>query len=267
MRILLNGKEFFTDKTSLFQLVPVENRENTVKIINGFQTSKDVNLNEDDEIFLIEKGKMPEENQLEAMMSARHTPKVHENVKNAKVGIAGLGGLGSNIAVALARLGVGHLVLADFDVVEPSNLNRQSYFISHLGMKKTDALADEIRQINPFISVETVCRRITMDNAEEIFHDCEIVCEAFDNPQAKAELINTVLEKMPDVKIVSGSGMAGYFSSNSIKTTRRFSRLYVCGDMENEAKQGCGLMSPRVMICAGHQANMILRLLLDENTP
>lgn len=267
MRIILNGNEFFTDKTRLFQLVSEETRENTVKIINGFQTSDDVSLNENDEVFLIEKGKMPEKKQLESMMSARHTPKVHEKVKKAKVGIAGLGGLGSNIAAALARLGVGHLVLVDFDVVEPSNLNRQSYFISHLGMKKTDALADEIRQINPFISVQTVCQRIDSGNAKEIFHDCQIICEAFDNPKAKAELINTVLEEMPDVNIVSASGMAGYFSSNSIKTNRRFSRLYVCGDMEHEAKQGCGLMSPRVMICAGHEANMILRLILGEDTP
>ena len=195
-------------------------------------------------------------------MMARHTPDVHRKVKQGSVAVAGLGGLGSNIAVMLARTGVGRLLLVDFDTVEPSNMNRHNYFLSHLGMNKTDALRMQIKEINPFISVETRNVRVRPENVEEIFSGYDIVCEAFDSPEAKSELVNTVLLKLPGAKVVAASGMAGYGSSNAIKTVRSMGRLYLCGDFESEAGPGSGLMSTRVQICAGHQANMILRLLL-----
>ena len=196
------------------------------------------------------------------MLSARHTPKVHEKIKNSKVGIAGLGGLGSNIAASLARTGVGTIVIADHDIVEPSNLNRQNYYISHLGMLKTEATAQLIKQMNPYVKIEIHSTRITEKNASSIFENCSVVAEAFDDPEAKAMLVGTLLSEDPNVKIVCGSGMAGFSSSNKIKTRKVSDRLFICGDEKNSAKQGWGLMSPRVSICAGHQSNMILRLLL-----
>jgi sulfur carrier protein ThiS adenylyltransferase len=173
-----------------------------------------------------------------------------------------LGGLGSNIAVMLARIGVGKLLLVDFDKVEPSNLNRQYYDVSHLGMLKTDALKSQIDKINPFIETETRAEKITEENIIEIFKDYGIVCEAFDNPQNKAILTNTLLES-GQKKIVAASGMAGHDSSNKIKTRRMFKNLYLCGDAEPAKYDGNGFMAPRVIICAGHQANMALRLLLE----
>lgn len=203
------------------------------------------------------------EEELEGMMIARHTPNVHKKLKKGKVAIAGLGGLGSNVAIILARIGVGQLLLVDFDVVELSNLNRQNYNMSHLGMPKTVALKKQIEEINPFIKVETQNTKVTEDNIVDLFSEYDIICEAFDKPEAKSTLVNVALKQLRSIKIVAASGMAGYDSSNLIKTLRPMSRLYLCGDFENEAKIGNGLMAPRVLICAGHQSNMILRLLLE----
>ena len=195
-------------------------------------------------------------------ITARNIPGIQEKLKNGKVAIAGLGGLGSNIAVMLARIGVGKLLLVDFDKVEPSNLNRQYYDTSHLGMLKTDALKNQIEKINPFIETETHSVTITEENAAEIFKDYRIICEAFDNPQNKAFLANTLLET-GQKKIIAASGMAGFGSANKIKTKKMFKNLYLCGDSEPAEQAGIGFMAPRVMVCAGHQANMALRLLLE----
>lgn len=263
--IYLNGKQTEVSKNTLFSAFSKQN--NTIIILNGFQTSEDVEIKENDEIYIIEKGKMPKEEELEAMMSARHTPKIHAKLKNSKVAIAGLGGLGSNIAVSLARIGVGELFLIDFDTVEPSNLNRQSYYIKHLGMYKTDALKQQLEEINPFIKITTKIEKITEENAVSILKNYSIICEAFDNPSAKASLVNAILTNCPKTKIVSASGMAGFESSNNIKTSRKMKNLYLCGDYITPATFGTGLMAPRVQICAGHQANMILRLLIGIEEP
>lgn len=262
MNVTLNGK-----RKELTDITAFEVRENfgcqsDIVILNGFQIDKDCNIAEGDVLSIIPKGSMPKKEELERMMMSRHTPNVHNKIKKGKVAIAGLGGLGSNIAVLLARIGVGKLLLLDFDIVEPSNLNRQSYYISHLGMQKPTALKKQLEEINPFIEIETKQVRVTEENVKELFSGYDIICEAFDRPHSKAILVNTALEQLPDIKIVAASGMAGYESSNLIKTTRPMRRLYVCGDLENGAKIGNGLMAPRVVICAGHQANMILRLLI-----
>lgn len=262
MKITLNGKTYETACRTVFELRDLLYIGDTVAILNGFCLAEDHLLHSGDFVTLIEKGKMPPEDELEAMMAARHTPKVHERLKKGTVAVAGLGGLGSNIAAALARSGVGRLILIDFDIVEPSNLNRQNYDIRHLGMYKTDATAQQLRQINPFIQIETHCMRVDEHNVKVIFQDADIICEAFDNGETKAMLTERLLTLFPEKKIVCGSGMAGYESANLIQTKRAMKNLYICGDFETEARIGNGLMAPRVLVCAGHQANMVLRLLL-----
>lgn len=263
MFIKLNGKPTETTYRTVRELRAHDFQETDLTIVNGFQISTDYELKEQDEIFIISKGGMPPADQLEAMMASRHTPKVHERLKKGRVAIAGLGGLGSNIAVSLARIGVGHLFLVDFDIVEPSNLNRQSYYVRHLGMPKTEALREQLREINPFIEIKIATQRIDRDNAVELFKEYPIVCEAFDRAESKAMLADVILEKLPGTKLVCASGMAGYDSSNRIQTKKITNNFYLCGDFESEAQIGRGLMAPRVQICAGHQANMVLRLLLD----
>lgn len=262
LKVKLNSVETETKSKTLFDFIEEKKINSDIVIYNGYQINHNTQLYENDSVVLIKKGVMPNENELEAMLSARHSPNIYEKIKGSTVGIAGLGGLGSNIAVMLARIGVGRLVIADFDIVEPSNLNRQSYYIKHLGLPKTEALKEQIKEINPFVNVTSHFIKINENNIADIFSKCNIICEAFDNPVCKAELTNYVLEFMTDKYLVAASGMAGYSSSNLIKTKRRTKRLYICGDFESEAEIGNGLMSPRVNICAAHQANMVLRLIL-----
>lgn len=202
--------------------------------------------------------------QLEAAMDQRFSKEVYEKFKAARVCIAGLGGLGSNIAIMLARSGIGTLKLIDFDTVDITNLNRQAYRIEHIGTPKTTALEKMIGEINPYIKVETIQAKVTEENLQEFFSGETLVCEAFDNPEYKAMLVNYLLEQQPETVVVSGSGMAGIGSSNAICTQKKMKRLYVCGDGESDAYAGMGLLSPRVSICAGHQANMLLRLILGK---
>ena len=202
--------------------------------------------------------------EIDRAFDERFPAEMKEKLKNARVAIAGLGGLGSNIAVNLARSGVGHLLLIDFDVVDVSNLNRQMYMIPHIGLPKTEALRDILSRINPWLDIQTKQVKITSENARSLLTGWPIVCEAFDRPDQKAMLVSTLLSQCPDCIIVSGNGMAGLGDANLIRTQRKLRRLYVCGDGTTEIAPGAGLMAPRVAICAGHQANKVLQLILEE---
>lgn len=233
-------------------------------IMNGFPTHPDTVVQDGDELFLIRRGVTPEKEELESLMAARHTPGIHAKLKKAVVGIAGVGGLGSAVAVALARIGVGHLVIADFDLVEPSNLNRQQYFVDQIGQYKVEALAANLLRINPYVAVEPHCLTLAPDNIPQLFAQCSVIVEAFDRADMKAMLVDTVLCQLTKTKVVAASGLAGFDSNNSIVTRKVSSRLYLVGDGYSEAKPGNGLMAPRVAIAAGHQANQVVRLLLGE---
>ncbi|WP_101912883.1 sulfur carrier protein ThiS adenylyltransferase ThiF [Megasphaera vaginalis (ex Bordigoni et al. 2020)] len=260
MKIKLNGKETVTAAGHLYGL---PHPAHAVIILNGYGMSADAPLADGDEVYIISKDELPPQDALERMLCARHTPQVYEKVKAATVAIAGLGGLGSNVAVYLARCGIGGLHLVDFDTVDVSNLNRQSYFIRDLGEKKTFALARQLREINPFLKIRTDNVKVTAENAVSLFAGDPLICEAFDGAEAKAMLVNTMLTECPDKYIVAASGMAGYGDSNAIKTRKVTDRLYVCGDGSHAARPGRGLMAPRVAICAAHEANMILKILVD----
>ncbi|MCI6042001.1 sulfur carrier protein ThiS adenylyltransferase ThiF [bacterium] len=202
-------------------------------------------------------------------LNERHSPETQQKLSDGKVAIAGLGGLGSNVAFALARIGVGmgngHLHLIDFDVVDLTNLNRQQYFLEHVGLSKTEALKSELLKINPYLHIQTDCVRVTEENITALFEQDEIICEAFDNPEAKAVLTNGILEYFPEKKFIAASGLAGYESSNLIHTRRVMPNFYLCGDGVTEASYGKGLMAPRAALCAAHEANMITRLLLGKS--
>ena len=235
-----------------------------ILILNGAVMRQDAPLAPGDRVVLIRRGERPPADELEALLVARHTPGVHARVKAATVGIAGLGGLGSAIAIALARTGVGRLILADFDIVEPSNLNRQQYFLRHLGRPKTEALAELVREINPYVTTVRHCCRITAANAPQLFSEVDVLVEAFDVPDAKAELVAGFGQAFPDKPVVMASGLAGYGSGNTMRVHRLARRLYVVGDLDAAARPGTGLMAPRVGVAAHLQANMVLRLLLGE---
>lgn len=194
----------------------------------------------------------------------RHGVKNQEKIKNAKVAVLGLGGLGSNICMALAKLGVGAILIVDFDKVDITNIFRQNYRLSDIGEYKTDATRKLMCEINPYLSIEVQNIRITEENISEIIRDYDIICEAFDNKETKALIINEILDKYDDKIIVSGNGMAGYKSLNLIKTRSFGNRLYICGDMENGIETEKTLVAPRVCACAMHEANMVLQIILGE---
>lgn len=265
MEVYINEKPVqLTPGTSLFDVRDDQKPQADILIVNSFVVKDNQALKDGDRVSLIARGEVPSQAELEGLMASRHTVGVHEKVKGATVAVAGLGGLGSTCAVSLARIGVGKLILVDYDVVEPSNLNRQQYFIRHIGMKKTDALQELLQEINPFIEVETVHAYLDADNMIPLLGDADLVVEAFDNPAAKATLLATWRKAFPKKPIVTGSGMAGSYSSNTVKTREILPGAYMVGDGEQEARQGCGLMAPRVGVAANHQANMVLRLILGE---
>ena len=193
----------------------------------------------------------------------RNVKGISEKLKKAKVCILGLGGLGSNVATLLARSGIGYLKLVDFDIVEASNLNRQQYRISHIGMKKTEAIRTIIKEVNPFVEVEILNKKIDRENILSIVGDVEIVVEAFDVAETKAMAIEELLIN-GDKKLVSASGMAGLGSANEIITRKVRDNFYLIGDNYSDYEEYSGIMSTRVMICAAHQANIVLRIILGE---
>ncbi len=233
-----------------------------VVVRNGAPASADVELQEGDRVVFIRRGERPGAEELEHLLAARHTPGVHEKVKHARVGIAGLGGLGSAVAIALARIGIGALVLADFDVIEPSNLNRQHYFIDQIGMPKTAAMALTLERINPCITVETHRVKLDPENIPTIFAGVDLMVEAFDTAAGKAMLAGSFAGAFPDIPLVMASGLAGYGPGDTIGLKRLSANIYIVGDLTSGAEPGRGLMAPRVGIAAHMQANTALRLLL-----
>ena len=193
----------------------------------------------------------------------RNVKGISKKLKKTRVCILGLGGLGSNVAVLLARSGIGYLKLVDFDIVEASNLNRQQYRISHIGIKKTEAMKSIIREINPFVEVDILDIKVDRENIYSIVGDIEIVVEAFDRAETKAMTLEKLLTDKNKI-VVSASGMAGLGSANEIVTRKIKDNFYLIGDNYSDYEEYSGIMSTRVMICAAHQANMVLRLILGE---
>lgn len=197
-------------------------------------------------------------------LEERQGKELTERFQSASAAICGLGGLGSNIAIALARSGIGKLILIDFDRVDLANLHRQQYKVSQIGKWKTLALQENLQEIAPYVEVETHTVRMTQTNTAGLLRGAAVICEAFDDPCAKAMLVNVVQEKLPEKYVVAASGMAGMESGNGIQTRRVTKRFYLCGDGISEVTEGRGLFASRVMLCAAHQAHMVLRIFAGE---
>jgi sulfur carrier protein ThiS adenylyltransferase len=200
--------------------------------------------------------------ELQREMTSSYPPGVADRLAECTVGIAGAGGLGSAIAISLARACVGRLIIADFDVVEAKNLNRQHYFFEQVGEVKVAALKDTLELINPWVEVTEHNIRITRNNVKELFEDADVVVEAFDKAEEKLMLIETVLMELPNMPVVIGSGLGG-FGNNETLCTQRTGHLHICGDMKTEADERNPPMAPRVGVVAHMQANRALEILLE----
>ena len=207
---------------------------------------------------------IPTREEMYRALEERHGAEIQKKLSEASVAVCGLGGLGSNIAVALARAGVGRLYLYDFDKVDISNLNRQQYFPEQLGMPKNEALADTLKRIAPYCDIVSHQVKLSEENIPQLIGDADIICEAFDKAEQKAMLVNFVLENMPEKYLVAGSGMAGFAPSNMIQTKRVTKRFYLCGDEVSDVDDGVGLVASRVLICAGHQAHAVIRIIVNS---
>jgi sulfur carrier protein ThiS adenylyltransferase len=189
---------------------------------------------------------------------------IKSNLSKFRVGIAGAGGLGSNCAVALARCGVGTIVICDFDVVEERNLNRQFYFSDQIGMLKTDALRINISRISRDVTLITGNAKLDAKNIPEIYAGCDIIVEAFDRSDMKEMIIETVQLKMPGVVLIVGSGMAGWGECDKLKQRKIDDNLYVCGDESSEVTDSLPPLAPRVGIVANMQADKVIEILLGK---
>ena len=187
---------------------------------------------------------------------------IKAHLSKFRVGIAGAGGLGSNCAVALARTGIGTLVIADYDVIEERNLNRQYYFSDQIGLMKTTALKENIARINPGVSVITHQIILDKTNITDIFSGCNIIVEAFDSAAMKEMLIETVQTKMPGTPLIVGSGMAGWGKTTDIVCRKIDDTLFVCGDECSEVSDNMPPLASRVGIVANMQANVVIELLM-----
>ena len=208
--------------------------------------------------------KQPGRAEWQQALTARQGADLAAKLQAATVAVCGLGGLGSNIALALARAGVGRLLLLDFDRVDLSNLHRQQYKAAQIGQYKATALAQNLQEIAPFVQTVPLTVKLTADNLTELLAPAAIVCEAFDQPEAKAMLVEGVLSSWPDKYLLAASGMAGLASANAIHTRRVSLRVYLCGDEVSDVADCGALFAPRVMLCAAHQALMVVRIIAGE---
>lgn len=207
---------------------------------------------------------IPTREEMEQAFEMRHGKELQKKFSSAVVAVCGLGGLGSHIAIALARAGIGKLILIDFDCVDVTNLHRQQYKAAQVGKCKTEALRENLREIAPYLSTEVHNVKIIRDNARELLKDADIICEAFDDAESKAMLTDVVLCSMQGKYLVAASGMAGMGNANDIRTRKITEHFYLCGDEISEIKEQHSLVASRVMVCAAHQAHAVLRILAGK---
>ncbi len=254
----------FTGKQTIAAIAKLHKPEADLFILNGFPVDNNEIVNDGDICILIQKGVAPAPHELESLLTARHTPGIQKKIRQATVAILGLGGLGSTVAGALAKIGIGKMLLSDYDRVEPSNLNRQHYFIDQIGMLKTRALQENLLRMNPLLSLDLIEEKLSESCLPSFFQHVDVLVECFDTPQMKAATLRSVLTRMKNVSYVGSSGMAGYEPNNTICTKMMQPGIYIVGDEISEARPGQGLMAPRVGIAAHHQANQVLRIILGE---
>lgn len=211
-----------------------------------------------------ETNNIPSREAMQKALEDRFGKSLTEKFSRGVVAVCGLGGLGSNIAISLARSGIGKLILVDFDRVDMGNLNRQQYKVLQLGMEKPTALSENLREIAPYVEIEAHCTKLDEDNFSSILSSAQVICEAFDVPEDKSKLANFVLENLRDKVLISSSGMAGIDSANKIKTRKIAENFYICGDGVSDVDIHGTLFAPRVMLCAAHQSHLALQVIAGQ---
>jgi len=190
-------------------------------------------------------------------------PELRARLAASRVALVGCGGLGSNVAAMLLRSGVRTLTLIDFDTVAADNLNRQMFFADQIGRLKTEALAETLLRIDPRAELRLISRRISSADLVDAVKDADVIVEAVDTAETKTMIIDVCSRDLPEIPLVTVSGLAGYGSANRISTEQLADNLYVVGDLESDIRDGLSLLASRVMVAAAHQAHAVIRILLD----
>lgn len=191
---------------------------------------------------------------------------IGDYLKQFTVGIAGCGGLGSNAAMVLARVGVGKLLLADFAIITPECLDRQYFFSDQIGLLKVHGLRDNIARVNPKVNVKAFDIKLCTSDVIELFAHCDVVVEAFDKPEMKQMIIETMLLNLPEIPLVVGVGIAGW-GQNAAVHIRHSDNLIICGDEVSALSEQMPALAPRVGLVAHMQANEVMKLLLKDFIP
>jgi len=264
LNIRVNENRYLFQGKTAGEVVKAYKPETDIIIQNGHIVKSDSSVMEGDIFYLIKRGEKPNEKEMRYLLTARHTPRVAERLAKCKMAVCGLGGLGSNIALALSRMGIGELQLIDYDVIVPSNINRQQFYIDQIGMKKTDATLENLKRVNPYVKYDMRDMFITRDSVKGLFDECDVIIEAFDGAETKAMFILEASKCYPDALIVGASGVAGLGSHEKFRVVTAGKNVKLVGDFETAAQVGRGLMSTRVTIAAGIQANVAVRHVLED---
>ena len=234
-----------------------------VLLLNGRRVTGEVLLKNDDNCILIRTGELPTTREITQTLEKRHGKEYQKILSRSSVGIMGLGGLGSAVASSLVKIGVGKLLISDYDVVELSNIHRQQYFIDQIGLKKTIALKKNLTRINPFVAVLISDTVLTEENIPLLFRGVDVLIECFDDPAMKACALRATLNNLPGIGYVGASGMAGMGDGNSIRTRKLRPGVYLVGDETSDTATSGSLFASRVGIAAHHQAHQAVRILLN----
>lgn len=261
MNITINGQTVSVAPDTVTADV-ITNKSDDLWLLNGFAVDSDTPLQDGDALLCVSRNKVPDEATYDAVWNARYGTEIYTRFKQSHIPVCGTGGLGSHIAISLARLGIGELTIIDKDVVDLTNLGRQAYEMTDLGKPKVYALKNILHRINPFIKVNAVHTTIHSGNYDNYLKDFPYIVEAFDSAENKAELTSYVLTHYPQTIIIGASGVSGYDHPNTVQTKELFSRYYQTGDGHSEST--IGLLAPRVMLCAAHEATILLHLLLTQ---
>jgi sulfur carrier protein ThiS adenylyltransferase len=233
-----------------------------VLVRNGEPSSPDIILEDKDICSLIKQGEIPTPMEMEFNLKARHGAHTLKILRQSTVGIMGLGGLGSAVAISLVKIGIGKLIISDYDIVVLSNIHRQQYFIDQIGEKKTQALKKTLVRINPFVTVTTVDTRLSKESIPTIFANVDVLVECFDKPEMKATALRTAMTNMKGTRYIGSSGIAGFDSGNTIVSREIRPGVYIVGDNQSDSAAEGSLLATRVGIAAHHQAHQAVRMLL-----
>ncbi len=233
-----------------------------VLVLNGVPSPADSLLQDGDTCCLIKIGEIPSAVDMNHALESQHTREFQHCFKRATVGIMGLGGLGSAVALSLMKMGIGRLIIADYDVVALSNIHRQHYFIDQIGLQKTTALKKTLVRTNPFVAISSLDIKLSGQSIPRLFNGVDVLVECLDSPAVKEASLRAVLEHMEGTGYIGSSGMAGCGSGNTIVCRRIKPRVYLVEDTDPTGADESTLFASRVGIVAHFQAHQVIRLLL-----